>query len=467
MKYIIRIVLTVILAGLLFSCNPDGVQISAETAASDLVELRSLLSGVDASLGLLVDEDPASRNLSRAITPSEVGLTGTPEEVYGTGTDLVRFPSDGYFQDYYNSGDEAYFTMEVEDATHYRVKLYIYPSVNFDIKYNYEEYLVTLTDWTNMNDALESGKLSKYETYFADGTVAVREITYTSTALDDKYDVFSVPDIILGSTAYEYPATIVDPVSTYAGTWSSKTESTVDVRGGSDISAVEYYTEDIDSLYSGVAYLSTESSRMWKTSSNTVVRFSGNPVTGESKERSLTTISSIRSKGYTSTISVDIELVEDRISFTKELKLWYEDASIADDTNISYHQKIVFLETGINTNVYEGTVADFEGSGGTGNKYNISLKKNSNGSHKFGRSGWKTTSRAVSTDDLELTLTKSKEMEAVFINIPIGNGSFYGIYEHGFFVGVYSAANGQQFSASIGQAGISIDGVAYTYSELM
>jgi hypothetical protein len=55
MKYIIRIVLTVILAGLLFSCNPDGVQISAETAASDLVELRSLLSGVDASLGLLLD----------------------------------------------------------------------------------------------------------------------------------------------------------------------------------------------------------------------------------------------------------------------------------------------------------------------------------------------------------------------------------------------------------------------------
>jgi len=467
MKYIIKIMVTLGVLGLLFACAPGSAQISADDAAAlELTELRTLLSGVDASLGLLEDDGASARTLSRAIDPTHenVDLTGTPSDVYteygGSGT--VRVPSEGYFQDYYNEGDEAYFTMAV-DGAYYRIKLYMYPSINFDIKYNYEEYLVATDDWTNMNDAFETGKLSKYETYFSDGSVARREITYTSTGADDKYASFSVSDDILGSGDYDYPSPIVDPPHTSTGIWSSKTESTVDIRGPFDLSAVEYYTEDTATTYSGVSYITTEGNS--RRSGNTVTRFSGDtdPDTGESKVRSLSTIGT----RFTLTTAVDITLEEKRIVYNKVLKLWHAVPGSASDSNISHEERTYLKETGEDTNLYTGYTEVYRRGKAIGRKHLVSLTRKIDGSYKLKRGKGVSHSKAVDSEsELELILTKSKDFDVVFVNIPMGRGRFFGIYEHGAFIGVYTSGNGQDYSASVDQFGVNIDGTDYSYDEL-
>ncbi len=466
MKYIIKIMVTIGVLGVLFSCAPGSAQISADDAAAlELSELRSLLSGVDASLGLLVDDNPASKTLSRAIAPGDADpdLAGkAPSVVYSEfgGSGEVRVPSTGYFQDYYNQGDEAYFTM-TEEGANYRIKLYMYPSVNFDIKYNYEEYLVTTTDWTNMNDALEAGKLSKYETYFADGSVARREITYTSNGVNDKYASFSVSDDILGSGEYDYPSPIVDPSHTSAGNWSSKTESTVDIRGPYDLSAVEYYTEDTATTYSGVSYITTKGNS--RRSGNTVLRFSGDSDTGASKERSLSTIGT----RFTLTTAVDISLDANRIVYNKVLKLWHAVPGSVSDSNISHEERTYLMETGVDTNLYTGYTEVYRRGKAIGKKHLISLTRKTDGSYKFKRAIGISNSKAVDSEsELELILTKSKDFDVVFVNIPMGSGRFFGIYEHGAFIGVYTSGNGQDYSASVDQFGVNIDGIDYSYDEL-
>jgi len=465
MKCIIKIMVTLGVLGLLFSCAPGSAQISAnEAAALELSELRSLLSGVDASLGLIVDDSQSARTLSRAIDPTHVNvnLTGTPSDVYTEygGTGEVRVPSSGYFQDYYNQGDEAYFTMTV-DGAHYRIKLYIYPSINFDIKYNYEEYLVATDDWTNMNDAFETGKLSKYETYFSDGSVARREITYTSTGVDDKYSPFSVSDDILGSGEYAYPSPIVDPAAVSAGNWSSKTESTVDIRGPYDLSAVEYYTEDIDDTYSGVIYMATEGNS--RRAGNTVLRFSGDTTAGSSKERSLSTIGT----RFSLATAVDISLNANRIEYNKVVKLWHAAPGSANDGNISHEERTYLMETGVDTNLYSGYTEVYRRGHATGRKHIVSLTRKTDGSYKLKRGKGVSHSRVVDSEsELELVLTKAKDFDVVFVNIPMGSGRFYGIYEHSAFIGVYSSGNGQDYSAAVDQFGVNIDGTDYSYDEL-
>ena len=362
MKNIFKIIIALFFAGLIFSCNPGGVVTTSDDAAKDLVSLRSLLSGIDASLGLLADEKQESKVLSRAITPSDADstLTGDPADIYsqfnGTGSNEVRVPSSVYFQDYYNSGDEAYFTMEPE-GEYYRIILYIYPSVNFDIKYNYEEYLVAPNDWTNMNDDFVSGKLSKYKTYFSDGSVAERTIEFTSADSDSAgyYNnealIGAVSDEILESGNYDYPDPITDPATSSTGSWSSKTNSTIATRSGSDISAVEYYTEG-DNTYSGVTYISTEQTFLWATQSKTVVRFSGDFSDNTSKERSLTTIGNVGSIWYTETNEIDIHTSSDRIVYDKVLKLWYDNPDSAKSRTSDYQQNLHLVGSDVNTNQY-------------------------------------------------------------------------------------------------------------------
>ncbi len=466
MKCIIKIIVTLGVLGLLFACAPGSVQISADDAAAlELTELRSLLSGVDASLGLLVDDSQSARTLSRAITPGDADpdLAGkTPSEIYSEygGSGEVRVPSEGYFQDYYNQGEEAYFTMS-EDGAHYRIKLYMYPSVNFDIKYNYEEYLVATNDWTNMNDAFETGKLSKYETYFSDGSVAKREIIETSITTGVYYTSFGVSDDILGSGEYDYPSTIPAPGTTGSGEWSSRTDSTIDIRGPYDLSAVEYYTENTTTTYSGISYMATEGNS--RRAGNTVLRFSGDTTTGASKVRSLSTIGS----RFTLTTAVDISLDANKIVYNKVLKLWHAAPGSADDSKISHEERTYLMETGVDTNLYTGYTEVYRRGRATGKKHLVSLTRKTDGSYKLTRAKGISNTRAVDSDsELELVLTKLKDFDVVFVNIPMGSGRFYGIYEHGAFIGVYSSGNGQDYSASVDQFGVNIDGIDYSYDEL-
>lgn len=469
--------------GLLFSCAPGSTQFTADNAvASELTGLRSLLSGIDASLGLIEDGKQNTKVLARSVDGgSDDSLSGKlPSDVYSEygGSGKVRVPSTNYFQDFYgNEGVEAYFTME-PDGDYYRIKLYTYPSVNFEIKYNYEEYLVgsgsngTTDTWTYMNDAHISYRFSKYKTYFSDGSIADRELTFTSedTGPAEYYNsttlVNAVSDDILGSGEYNYPFSIPELVHSAAnsGDWSSRTESIVDIRGIYDLNSVEYYTENAG-ISSGVTYVSTDRVWLWGTESKNVTRFRGNSSTGVSKERSLTTIGSIGSVWYTQTNAVDIKLQAKRVVYDKVEKLWYLNPGSADDGNVFYHQNLHLIETAENSNQYTGYVEDFWGSGTFGNRYNISLSKKADGSYKYKRSGWSSAFRSVK-EDLELTLTKSKDIDVVFVSIPVGSGRFYGLYENGAFTGVYTAANGQDYSVSVDSVGISLNGTLYKYNEL-
>ena len=467
--------------GLLFSCNPNAGITTSSDAARELLPLRSLLSGVDASLGLIAGANQNSKSLSRTVSnTSDVSLKGKmPSTVYtdygGSGT--VRVPSTGYFNDFDgNAGVQAYFTMTVE-GNYYRVKLYTYPAVDFSVRYNYEEYLVgsgnggTTDDWTYMNDSHTPYRMISYKTYFADGSVADRTIAYTSSDsnaggtpfYDNGALTAKVVDNILGSGNYDYPGSITPPVKSSTGNWSSQTVSTVNVRHGSDISATEYYTEGTGG-YSGVTYLYTPTTYLWGTESKSVIRFSGD-TSGNSKERSLTTIGNSGSIWFTQTNAIDVTTSANITTYDKVQKLWYHDPTYAQSHTSSYQQHIHLVETGVNTYQFTGDVEDFWGTGSKGNRYDFSVTKNSKGGYELKRSGWSTASRSIKSD-LVLELTKSKVSDDVFIRIPVGSGDFYGYYEHGSFVGVFTASTGRQFSAAIDAAGISIDGTTYQYSAL-
>ncbi len=481
-KNMVMMVAGIVVLGLLFSCNPSGGIATSGDAAKELLPLRSLLSGVDASLGLIADADQDSKSLSRTVSDSsDVSLNGKmPSQVYADygGSGTVRVPSTGYFNDFDgNAGVQAYFTMTPE-GDYYRVKLYTYPAVDFSVRYNYEEYLVgsesgvTDDNWTYMDAAHTPYRMISYKSYFADGSVADRTIEFTSEDSDagstPYYDndalKATVVDDILGSGNYDYPASISAPATSSTGNWSSKTVSTVDVRHGSDISATEYYTEGTDSSYSGVTYLSTDKTYIWGTESKSVIRFTGD-TSGTSKERSLTTIGNSGSIWFTQTNTIDVTTSANITTYDKVQKLWYHDPSYAQSHTSSYQQTIHLVETGANTYQFTGYVKDFWGTGSKGNRYNFSITKNSKGAYRMKRSGWSTASRSIKSD-LELELTKSEVSDDVFVRIPVGSGDFYGYYEHGSFIGVFTTSAGQQFSAAVDTAGISIDGTTYHYADL-
>lgn len=479
MKNILKITAAVIAAGFLFSCNPNaGITTSAE-AAKELVPLRSLLSNMEASLGLIADDDDSARAMSRTVdSGSDVSLNGkTPSEAYtdfGGTTGEVRIPNIGYFNDFDgNEGVQAYFTME-PDGDYYRIKLYTYPAVNFNVRYNYEEYLVgsgnngTTDDWTYMDASHNPYRMISYKTYFADGSVADRTIEFTSADSDTYYSntdlKAKVTDTIFDGN-YDYDSPAPTDSSITGVDWSSKTTSVVNVRRGSDINVTEYYTEGTDSTYSGVTYMSTEQISLWGTQSKSVIRFSGDTSANTSKERSLTTIGNIGSIWYTETNRIDVSNSNGRIVYDRIQKIWYGDTDYAEGHTSSYQQNLHLEETGENTHQFTGYVEDFWGTGSTGNKFNISIGKVRSGVYKLRRFGWSLASRALDSE-LELDLTKSSVSDDVFVKIPVGSGEFFGYYEHGAFTGVFTASNGESFSAAIDRAGISVNGTVYTYPEL-
>jgi len=476
-----KIILYTLLTGLLISLvscdlNSGAEYLGSEETATEMVPMRSLLSGFDALMALGVEDEDSVDYGIRTIDPfagndntDVAAIIGTdasplsPEEVYnnltGTGSEK-RAPSTGYISDLYGEGNDAYFLISPEGTTHYRIKLYTFPRADFNVKYDYEEYLVEKDDtaWAFMNDSHIGNQLTLYKTYLADGTVAIRNIEQSYSGAGSCYADFTVGSDILGAdlSDYTYPAAITEPTHTADGEWASYTTSVISKK---NISVDEFYTEPTATTYSGVTYISQD---LWRSSTkNTVTRFSGHRSDGSLSAHSLTVVSNASSAWQTDTDVIEIANNAGLIEYSRTHETWWSGPDAA--TGNSSHKMVMDLtETGVDTNEYSGTITDYWGS--YGNTFNVSISQNTNGSYKLRRSGWSFSGRSL-TSDSDITIDID-QLDNLAFALEIGNGSFAGSYVQGAFVGTYTIGN-VTVPAIIDPSGISVEGTFYSFDQLV
>ncbi|MBB6480585.1 hypothetical protein [Spirochaeta isovalerica] len=479
-KYSLLILTISILA--FASCQMQGELLDPESTAESLIGMRSILSGMETMMALAVESDE-SIDYARTIDPYSEnadiaehlqdgsGNPLSPSTVYanfgGTGSNEVRVPSTGYFDDYYTSGIQAYFSISRETADHYRIRLFVFPRTDFSVKYDYEEYLVdestalTSWEWENMNDDNEAGKLTTYKTFFADGTVADRTVEWNSVDTngndfaDEGYDAFTVSSDITGSGDYSYPDTVAEPSKLSDDdtvTWSSHTVSEI---SANNTKVEEFYTES-GSDFSGIVYSSKE---RWGTDKLTVTRYEGNSAAGTLISRSLSTTGNAWDTWETETEVIEKGLSGDRTTYSSTYDVWWADPSEISG-NSSYRQVLNLTETNVDSNSYSGTMTEYWGS--IGGSFNIYLINNDNGTYTLNRSGWAFASRSAADSDLSVVVDQRDDLS---FTVNVGAGTFSGNYIQGALAGTYSEG-GSSLEVTIDSSGITAGGVNYKYSEL-
>ena len=472
----------------LLACNVQGTDRDAETIANELTDMRSILTGLEVTMALAVEPDSPEDFGSRTIAPTtsnadiaeylydESNNALSPAEVYtkfgGIGTNEVRVPSvdDGYFDDYYTESNQAYFYISKETEDYYRIKLYVYPRANFQVKYDYEEYLVdisaTLTSWNweNMDEYGNAGQLITYKSYLADGTVAEKNIEWSSQDVDENdfadtgYAAFAVgADILNGDySQYEFPILITEPVKDSGNNvliWSSHTKSTISRNG---ISMDEFYTESGSDNYSGVIYLDKD---RWYTNFNTVTRYEGNSATGIESVRKLSTTGFRGSIWQTETDLIERTVNTGIVNYDREYNVWWKSPESAKSVTSQYKAVVHLEESGVDTNSYSGQITEYWGT--RGNTYNINLTNNNNGRYSFRRSNWATASRST-TSDLTVIVDQTDNFS---FSLNVGSGSFSGNYLSGELVGTYTS-NGSTSSVTINSSGVTVDNTDFSYDQL-
>jgi len=396
--------------------------------AQELLGYRSLITQLEVGL-MLGQITPSDSNVdySRGISPpwqnrhdqvdyraiflkdtSDNSTYRTPEEVYNLSADelvasleggeVKRFPAEGYIQDYYNIGSEAYFTMEpaIASEEHFLVKLYVFPRSDFHILYTYEEYYVRADNWTEYPtvSSTESGFIAN-KTFYADGSLGDKSglIRNFDTALNH-YPMITMVEIVnnpentqglkelttligSGVDEYKYPldltASVPELTAATNETFSSYAKEIIQGEWGFTTTAHQYYTEvgammDGDfnlNARSGITYSQSTLGGVWDEQTNSVSRLYEDVQAGELNVNTLTTIGNIGSIWDSEITNLEVKKSDSGdLIINRHNMRWFTDITAAgfdSSTNPAYEESFKVTQVA-GGNTYTGKFLESWGS---------------------------------------------------------------------------------------------------------
>lgn len=484
MKKIIMgiLILTLLLSGCIF--NKEELKDTNKEIATELAPLREYISITETIMGLArgkkIDKIPTSKTVNVEHIPDLNGKT--PEEVYnefgGTGTNYIRVPNTGYFDDFYGKGSNiraAFFmtpTTLSENATGYIIDLYMEPYLDLSVDYDYEQYKISYNSWE-----FKLENLLTYKTYLSDGSIANRNIIEIKEDGDSYrgYEMFDVSDILTNLDDYLYPNTIPEPTLASTGIgWYSHTESEIN-SFFKDIIAEEFYTESStdNTINSGITYIRTKNNRLWSTNTKTVVRFNRNGKKQNTKV--FTTTGNIGAIWYSASddITIDSTGTNNELTHYKKTFIeWWKDPQNISESNFKYKEIIEMNEIGENTAEYEGTLKKFWNGKNTGNGYYISLTKDNNDNYVFIIYGqWFEavdksfgTKQIVKSEESESFIKSFKIIDNKLV-IEINDGVFTGYFNNGAFTGEFEIEEKKYENIVIDTFGIALGNEKFNFDE--
>lgn len=433
--------LFLILSGCEFGLDPENPPFARDELAAGLNEYRPFISEIAAASALATSPSAGSIGGSAVAPPWKSDQTGTawadlfladpddvsswytPEELfaeYRDGSSNVAYvPGENeYISDYYGPGDDLRFVItKPTESNLYRVEVYVYPRLDFNVVYVYERYYVGHNAWSNYESVdLTTVGYETLETHYVDGSVGDRTVIEEYTfdpadgAVNEFYPAFSADSMIttvtgtLSSTsestpdisgtvslfdgviddldAYVYPDSpsneVPDASSSVDGEFSSYVEETYNGERGSKMDSVQLYTELADGSTSGVTYSSLGRRGRWATTTEGVSRSrrydDGDARVAET--RTLTTTGNIGNIWYSEFVETTITTDSDgRTSYERVYVYWWND--ITSNTNLvpAYQSNVTLTETSAGSGEYAGY--NVYGWGATANQLQeIAFEKN-------------------------------------------------------------------------------------------
>ncbi|AEX85424.1 hypothetical protein XO10_04590 [Marinitoga sp. 1135] len=481
-----KVLLFIFALSILFSgCIFNKEEVSLKPVAETLAPLREYISTAETIIGLAQGKKEdviPEKTVNIEHIPDLIGKT--PEQVYieygGTGSNTVRVPNTGYFDNFYgkDSHIRAAFYMTpttlTDESTGYILEVYMDPYLDLSVKYDYEKYKVAFNSWE-----FKLKNLLEYKTVLSDGSVVNRNIIEQKEDWDSTvgYAMFEAPDILQNLNEYLYPDNIPQPATTTGIDWYSHTISEID-SFWNRITAEEFYTESSTEINgedifmnSGITYIKTEKDFLWDTDTKTVVRFK--TVGKDQTTKSFTATGNIGVIWYSASDDVTIDATGSENNLTHYKKVfmeWWDSPENISENNFSYKEIIELEETGENTAEYEGTIKKFWNGNDTGNGYYVSLKKDSNDNYVFSI-GWQwfeATDKSITKGDASSEDSNIESFQIVDNELVIklkNGGTFKGHFANGAFVGTYEY-NGETYNnVIISSIGIALNDQKFKFNK--
>lgn len=477
---------------------PVSPPISDRQAAADLRDLSTrLLPLVTNGLAFAQPGDAGTRALDITTVDWNTWLAGKgitnsskPSDIWaaagGTGSVSTEFTVPAQpgatvtVLASFNNGnqDRFYFTISkdtVSGPDYFRLKLYTFPALDYNIVYVLEEYLVSDSNtntwaWTNMDINKVSGGWINYQTKYVDGSVGTKTSIQTSATGGPKYAAlgtvggFGANEPYSNIGQYLYTGTQPTLVTDAAATWSSYVVETMKLQNQNFFTiGYQYYTEIGGKNY-GLTYYDL-SQNGWKNQSYTIVRSYKDPSTGLAASRAVT---STNLNGTSSNkvffYQVDSVLVQP-VSGTSGPRRYQSRQDIFNSNNAltlnpatSVSATLLDLTENSDTPpVFSGTQTVFTGTSGV--VYNVQMSR--------------TVSGMVTLSSVQTGTTTRSAGAAMTVNLgqlgtlswTTSRGYFSGNYENGRIHGQYTVGS-QVFNVTAGPGYVGVGGNSWLVSAL-
>ncbi|MBN1520702.1 MAG: hypothetical protein JW923_11515 [Spirochaetales bacterium] len=459
----------------LAGCSASPV-VDLEQAAVQLEPLGSMVS-VARAAGHVVDASGYEAS-SKAVNPGDAYFDSTeindrtPAQVWALRTDgtVRRYPTAGYYEDYYNVGEEAYFTLEVATDSlgapisgWYLVKVYVYPRYSLLVSYVYEEYYVQADDatWAYYSDTSSSPGYALLQTYMKSGQVFTKTVNATGVASYTGTDAFSL-DPLVDPPAYAYSATPGAPGTDtglfYVDAYSVTPNGRAYVR--------EFYSET-DSVVpgqpdsSGVMYVYDR--YLGNKEKTEVTRYK--KLGDERTIRSFYTDDRHKSGLYTGVVATNIDTVSGAPIVIEEFSdYWPGTSGQSYDTASGTYIKLT--ETSVGSNAYSGTLVDYWPGGAY--VYSADISADGTASYsggvydgawtRTGVAGWPDTFNARSLSPRAALADQSLDLAALggFSLVLPSGARFHGAFEGGVFSGTFTDLNGATATVVVDSFGVAV-----------
>ena len=466
-----------LLTVLVLSCMPPAPDSGSYAGAfEDAQILQQYLPAIEASLSLVeVSDDPPASvyrggsvslpadadGPQKTIFPANApGLPDDPDDMFDIlemEDGYARFPSgSGFIADFYGeAGNQAYMTLhQMEDGWgDYRVNLYVYPTLSPAVWYEIERYRVNGDSWTEIIDETGEANAIAYEqltTYYFDGREENRDVVWSrwaDAAPGDRYvaSYFEIP-VSFDDDDFDYPDSIVAPTKTTADfdDYAVEVHTTVTNkhrRNQFESEGVEFYMEDDNDVVVNKYSKSYFKERMaWGkfTHDTETVRYYSVDEDGNKVVRAKTVNEFSNDGSRTTTESIDITIDADVTSYDSQIT-----AALAGDQ--SYEVEISLTETGVDTNIYTGTLI-------VGSRIVDVYLDSENGLEVEGQGQLRFRAHKVKHFD------HSPFDWEQFVTFTTKNGRFVGLLNSGHLEGTYKTKKGKTISLAVGKSFTSVGG---------